>query len=180
VAIGEEEAMKNCLQQYGNLVWGVIKRYISDNGHAEDVTQETFTAIWKSANKFDSTIASEKTFICMIARRQAINHLRKMKRQPQFEALPEYDHDVAHIPETENNTCWDTEHVRLALQDLPAETQQLFSLHFDKGMSHPEIAESVNMPLGTVKTRLRRGLIELRNKITSTGRFPQNQAQTNS
>jgi|TARA_B110000908_G_scaffold61745_1_gene74928 RNA polymerase sigma-70 factor (ECF subfamily) len=180
VAAQEEDAMKACLQAYGNLVWGIIKRYVSDNGHAEDITQETFTALWKSAKRFDSSIASEKTFVCTIARRQAIDHLRKMKRQPQFEALHEYEHPDVIVTETNENTCWDAEHVRLAIQGLPTETQQLFSLHFDKGMTHPEIAKSINLPLGTVKTRLRRGLIELRNKITASGDFTQTQAQPNS
>ncbi|MGB0143692.1 MAG: sigma-70 family RNA polymerase sigma factor [Akkermansiaceae bacterium] len=57
------------------------------------------------------------------------------------------------------------EDVRQALTKLPEETREIFTLHFDQGMTHPEIVEKTGLPLGTVKTRLRRGLIELRNQL---------------
>ena len=89
VARGIERAMENCIVKYGGLVWSIAQRYVKDRSAAEDVVQETFTDLWKSAKRYDPAIATECTFIGMLARRRAIDFARKQSRQPLLEPLPE-------------------------------------------------------------------------------------------
>ena len=163
VAQGSEHAMKQCVTKYGGLVWTIARRYTKDHSSAEDIVQETFTDIWKSAHRFNPGTAAESTFVGLLARRRAIDYARKENRQPLLEPLPDAE-SLPHASSEPSATfrC-ESEDVRQALKKLPEETQQIFSLHFDEGMTHPEISEKTGLPLGTVKTRLRRGLIEVRN-----------------
>jgi RNA polymerase sigma-70 factor (ECF subfamily) len=164
IAAGEPRAMEECITRYGSLVWAIARRSISDTSEAEDLVQEVFTEIWKKAASFDPSIASESTFVGMIARRRAIDFLRRIGRRPGFEALDALDSFPQPVSETSSVVC-DAEAVRSSLASLPDDTRQLFHLFFDDGFTHPEIAEKTGLPLGTVKTRLRRGLITLREQL---------------
>lgn len=157
--------MQQCIAKYSGLVWSIASRYVKNRSCAEDVVQETFTDLWKSAGRYDSAVATECTFIGMLARRRAIDFARKESRRPQLEPLPEAE-SLPHAA-TEPGPFIRTEggDVLAAIKDLPEETRRMFFLHFDEGMTHPEISEKTGLPLGTVKTRLRRGLIEVRNKL---------------
>ena len=165
VARGSERAMEHCINKYGPLVWSIAKKHVNDHSAAEDIVQETFTDLWKSAKRFNVAIATESTFVGMLARRRAIDFVRKESRRPQLEPLPEGEIlPQAAVESTSNLRCENAE-VQAALKELPAETREIFVLHFEQGMTHPEIVEQTGVPLGTVKTRLRRGLIDLRNKL---------------
>jgi RNA polymerase sigma-70 factor (ECF subfamily) len=161
LASGDSQAMAECIERYGNVVWSLVRRSLKDATEAEDLVQEIFTEIWKKAELFDSALASESTFIGLITRRRTIDYLRRKSRQPGFETL-----DAAHsIPApiaAAVSVCYDPEAVRLSVATLPDDTRELFQLFFEDGFTHPEIAEKTGLPLGTVKTRLRRGLISLR------------------
>jgi RNA polymerase sigma-70 factor (ECF subfamily) len=160
VAKGDARAMKQCIEVHGPLVWGIVRRRVKDHFAAEDLVQEIFTEVWKSSGRHDPAIASEGGFISMIARRRAIDWLRRQQRLPEMECLPEKSEIPAEasVPGLgmDRDTLW------AALQRLPDETRRLFVLHFEKGMTHAEIADLTGQPLGSVKTRLRRGLIEAR------------------
>lgn len=155
--------MDNCIVKYGGLVWSIARRYVKDQTAAEDVVQETFTDLWKSAKRYDPSIATECTFIGMLARRRAIDFARKQNRQPLLEPLPEVETLPLASSEPSAAMRCESADVREALKQLPKETRDLFALHFDEGLTHPEIVERTGLPLGTVKTRLRRGLIQARN-----------------
>src|SRR5689334_2870619 len=87
VAAGDAAAVRECIAQYGGLVWSIARRFeLSD---AEDAVQEIFLDLWKSAARFDPSIASEATFIAMIARRRLIDRRRTRRRRPTTEQLPE-------------------------------------------------------------------------------------------
>lgn len=155
--------MENCIVKYGNLVWSIARRYVKDQTAAEDVVQETFTDLWKSAKRYDPAIATECTFVGMLARRRAIDFARKQSRQPLLEPLSQVETLSLASSEPSARVRCEGEDVRAAIRQLPEESQTIFALHFDEGMTHPEIAKKTGLPLGTVKTRLRRGLIEVRN-----------------
>jgi len=178
VAQGVEHAMEHCITKYGNLVWSIAQRYVKNRSSAEDVVQETFTDLWKTAKRYDPAIATECTFIGMLARRRAIDFARKENRRPKHEPLP--DSESIHQASIESTTAirCDSQEVRAALRILSEDTQQIFSLHFDQGMTHPEIVEKTGIPLGTVKTRLRRGLIEVRNHLRQLERAKPNSLAT--
>jgi hypothetical protein len=87
VAAGESRAMNLCIDQYGNLVWGIVRRYVRDVVEAEDLVQEIFTEVWKKAAAYDPQVGAESTYVGMISRRRSIDFLRRKGRQPGFEPL---------------------------------------------------------------------------------------------
>ena len=160
--------MDDCITRFGDIVWAIARRYLKNNSEAEDLVQEVFTEIWKKAGSYDPAIASESTFVGLIARRRAIDFLRRLGRRPEFEPLAAAESLPQPLAQNSSVTC-DSESVRSSLASLPADTRQLFHLFFDDGFTHPEIAEKTGLPLGTVKTRLRRGLLTLRDQLKRVG-----------
>ena len=165
VAQGDEYAMQQCISKYGPLIWSVAKRYVQDHSSLEDIVQETFTDLWKSAKRYNSDIATESTFVGLLARRRAIDYVRKESRRPQLESLPDSESLPQAVIESTASFRCESVDIHAALKELPEETQNILSLHYEEGMTHPEIVKKTGLPLGTVKTRLRRGLIDLRNKF---------------
>jgi RNA polymerase sigma-70 factor (ECF subfamily) len=166
VATNDVGAMEQCIQQYSNLVWNLVKRRVASHATAEDLVQEIFTEIWKSASRYDASQGNESTFIGMIARRRVIDWTRKQMRNPVLEPLPEQIDDLGAGEDVRENSGVDGEMVTQAVAKLPDQTKQLFHLHFDQGLTQQEIAAYTEMPLGTVKTLLRRGLLELRSLLS--------------
>ena len=163
VAKGDEAAMKRCIDSYGPLVWSIVCRRINERVDAEEACQEIFTEVWRIAGRFDSKVSKESTFIGMIARRRSIDWQRKQNRLPalaNIDSLPELS-----TPSTNNLHSIDRSELWNILNELPSDTLHLFSLHFEKGLTHDEIARQTKLPIGTVKTKLRRGLIEARNLL---------------
>jgi RNA polymerase sigma-70 factor (ECF subfamily) len=152
--------MDGCIEAHGGLVWSIVLKRVRDRTAAEDLTQEIFTEIWKTSGRYDPAIASESGFIAMIARRRAIDWVRKQQRLPEMECLAEKADFPA--PSEEPGEGLDRDALWKALETLPDETRKLFTLHFEQGLTHSEIAASTGLPLGSVKTRLRRGLLEAR------------------
>ena len=160
VAKGDEAAMKRCIDSYGPLIWSIVCRRINERVDAEEACQEIFTEVWRIAGRFDSKVSKESTFIGMIARRRSIDWQRKQNRLPalaNLDSLPELS-----TPSTSNLHSIDRSELWNILNKLPSDTLNLFSLHFEKGLTHDEIARQTKLPIGTVKTKLRRGLIEAR------------------
>jgi RNA polymerase sigma factor (sigma-70 family) len=159
--------MEECIESYGGLVWSLITHRVRDLGAAEDLAQEIFTEIWKNSARYDPAIASESTFIAMIARRRTIDWLRKQQRLPEMETFANSPDLPAPDPFPDQGT--DKESLWQAVGDLSPSTQRLFTLHFEQGMTHDEISNETGLPLGSVKTGLRRGLIEIRRLLSRTG-----------
>lgn len=160
VARGELQAVKECLSQYGALVWSLARRYAP--AEAEDAVQEIFVDLWKSAARFDPAVASEAAFIVMISRRRLIDRLRSAKLRTAVsrgavQALPERA-DPGASPER----CAEAAQAVRALDSLRPEQREVLLLSACQGLSHDEIAEKVGMPLGTVKAHVRRGLLRVR------------------
>ncbi|MEJ6601292.1 MAG: sigma-70 family RNA polymerase sigma factor [Opitutaceae bacterium] len=161
VARREPMAMNDCIAQFGGLVWSIIRRYVQPDSEAEDVVQEAFSELWQKADRFDGSKASAVTFIGMIARRRSIDWLRRKQRRPELQPLPA-DFDQRIPASVAESPRVDLESLHGALQELSDEIRNLLQLHFSQGLTHHEISEQTGLPLGTVKTRLRRGLISLR------------------
>lgn len=155
--------MRKCIDAYGPLVWSIVCRRIDQRTEAEETCQDIFTEIWKLADRFDSKVSKESTFIGMIARRRSIDWQRKKSRLPTLSTLDGLPEKVTSssfsMGSIDRTDLWE------ALRELPEDTLELFSLHFEKGMSHNEISKQTGIPIGTVKTKLRRGLIEARKLV---------------
>ncbi len=165
IAQGDQAAVGKVLDQYGDLVWSLARRFLGNSAEAEDAVQEIFIAIWSSADRYKPELASEVTFIATIARRRLIDRLRKQSRTPDSEV---YDEGIAsQNPDPVNRITEnvEVENVVRVLNDMPAEHREILSLSIYEGYSHSEIADKLDMPLGTVKTRVRRGLIHIREQL---------------
>ena len=165
VANGDQEAMRTLIKRYSGLVWSLVRRKISSQNDAEDLVQEIFADIWKSAHRYDPSIGSEDTFVAMITRRRIIDQIRRIGRSPTQVTLDAPNAWIA-CSENEDIERFDTtpnaKRVMRVLRSLRPERRQTIELAVVHGLSHSQIAESTGMPLGTVKAHLRRGLDEVR------------------
>lgn len=160
---GDQGAVKECLARYGGLLWGLARRFTSSAADAEDAVQEIFVDVWKSADRFDSTITSEAAFIAMIARRRLIDRRRREGRRPSTEPLPELPMHAATEPGGE--VFAEAALARKALDKLRDEPRQILLLAIGQGLTYEEIAERTGLPLGTVKAHARRGLLRVREAL---------------
>lgn len=162
VAAGDAVAMRECLSRYGNLIYSIARRF--DPSDAEDAVQEIFLDLWKSAVRFDESVASETAFVAMIARRRLIDRRRASRRRPTTEQMP--DQPTMVDPGASPDACAEAKQAARVLDQLRPEQRQVIVLSAVQGMSHGEIAAQTGMPLGTVKAHARRGLLSIRAALT--------------
>ncbi len=138
---------------------------LRNSDEAEDAVQEVFVDIWKNAGRFDESQASETTFIAMIARRRIIDRIRYSTRRISADSLD----DVLLEPFTRSDKAMqmsvEANEAAEAMRKLRPEQQQVLRLSIIQGMSHQEIADATGMPIGTVKTHARRGLMQVRENL---------------
>lgn len=162
ISQGDKSAVQECLKKYGGLVWSLARRMSSSQEDAEDAVQEIFIDVWKHAGRFDESQASEATFIAMIARRRLIDRLRASKRRLSPFSLEDVVAEPSDGYEKKLHNYVEARQAAEALKGLRSEQRQILELSIYHGLSHQEIADRTGMPLGTVKTHARRGLIQMR------------------
>lgn len=158
VAGGDRQAFAALYDRYAPRLLGLIVRILGIQGDAEDVLQETFLQVWRTAERFDSGRAPADVWLLLLARSRALDRLRR--RVPVAEAAIEQlssDDPTAEVARQE-----DARLAREAVRRLPLEQRMVVELAFFHGLTHEEIAARLNTPLGTVKTRIRLGLNRLR------------------
>jgi len=165
VAKAEPAALRECIDQYGGLVWSLARRFSNDDADAEDAVQEIFVNLWRSADRFDPSVASETTFVAMIARRRLIDRARHRARQHAPQALNESD--PATSPPDPSQLGEEARRAGEALGRLTSDQQRVLRLAVYQGLSHDQISTATGLPLGTVKTHIRRGLIRVREMLES-------------
>ena len=165
IAAGETDLIQSCIDEYGPLVWSMALRRCPSRQDAEDAVQEIFIDVWKSAKRFDESIASEKAFIAMIARRRLIDRRRKIDRSLDTTPItPVLEETRLHSEENLEHHAEIALAARAIAQLQPKERDVvLLSVH--QGFSHSQIAERTGLPLGTVKTYVRRGLQRVREML---------------
>jgi RNA polymerase sigma-70 factor (ECF subfamily) len=169
VAAGDAGAMRECMDRFGGLVWSLARRVTQSTSEADDAVQEIFIDLWRSAARFDPQIASETTFVAMIARRRLIDRGRRKQRRPDAVALPDAAQPAAAREPDRSEHAEEAARAAAALERLRPEQQRILQLAIYHGRSHEEIARSTGLPLGTVKTHARRGLIRLREMLRAEG-----------
>lgn len=169
IAEGDTNAVTECIDRYGGLVWSLARRLCMNRAEAEDAVQEVFISVWRSAGRYDPKLGTEATFVAMIARRRLIDRVRRRQRRPDGASIaPEVTEAIVvdgTRPEDGNDRVEIGEAADEALEvlgQLSADQQRVLRLSIMHGLSHEKIAESTDMPLGTVKTHIRRGLIKAR------------------
>lgn len=166
VARGEPSAMSACVERYGNLVWSLARRLLRDQSDAEDAVQDIFINLWENAARFDPTLGKEVTFVAMLARRRLIERLRSRGRR---EGKHDDGFDLTTLKSFDHRRVEATGDVRRAaraIEGLPEDKRAVVALSVVEGMTQGEIAERLKLPLGTVKSHLRRGLTAIRAEMT--------------
>jgi len=169
VAAGDASAVRECLSRFGGLVWSLARRFSRNDPEAEDAVQEIFVEVWRNASRYDPAIASETAFVAMIARRRLIDRRRKQSRRPESAGLPDSDLGVSDAMIERSGTSEEAGRAAEALRELSPDQQRVLRLSIMHGLSHEKIAAATGLPMGTVKTHARRGLIRLRELLRRDG-----------
>ncbi|MEO0649726.1 MAG: sigma-70 family RNA polymerase sigma factor [Planctomycetota bacterium] len=165
VAAGDELAVRACMDRFGPLIWSLARRMLANRDEAEDAVQDIFVDVWRSSERYDPSVASETAFVATIARRRLIDRRRRAARRPEAELLPETIEADEDAIDERLADCDEAALAERELEQLKPEQQQVLRLSIWEGLSHSAIAERTGMPLGTVKTHARRGLIQIRDSI---------------
>ncbi len=175
-AIAEKDgaAVAELYDRYSRLLYGALLRLLHDTDDAEDILQEVFIQVWNKAYSYKPELGEPKYWLIRIAHNRAVNLIRskRSKNKTLETALPEDDAITTSDSSLRTDDVFsqlssaEENHLLFeALERLPQEQASLIDLAFLQGFSHSEIAEQLNMPLGTVKTRIRNGLLALRKQL---------------
>jgi RNA polymerase sigma-70 factor, ECF subfamily len=169
IAGGDSAAVRECIHQYGGLVWSLARRLSRTAADAEDATQEIFLDVWRSAARFDASLGSDKLFIATIARRRLIDRLRKTTAEPPMDPVEVLESAAWADPGTASEISCEAEQAMRALAELRPDQRRVLELGLLHGLSQSEIATQLSMPLGTVKSSMRRGLMRVREFMNLDG-----------
>jgi len=168
-AEGNEAAFATLYDRFAPGLFSMIVRMTQDKAEAEDVLQEGFAHIWRRAATYDATRSSPYSWAVMILRNKAIDRLRVRQRLQR--TVESATVEFAHFPEADDASSRTAErhdeatHVKAALAQIPDDQRQAVELAFFGGLTHEQIAEKLATPLGTIKARIRRGLLKLRDAL---------------
>lgn len=160
LVVGDETVLRDMFDEYGSLVLGISRKLVG--AEAEDLVQQVFLAAWRGRDRFDPSKGSIPAWLSGIARFKAIDHLRAAGRRP---SSPTAEVEDLSPVEPIVDQVVDRMVLAGALQALPAVRRQVVELGFFEELSHPEIAEKLDLPLGTVKSHMRRGLEALQREL---------------
>ena len=175
VAEGQESALRDLIVNYSPAVNYLCKRICGDEAMANELVSEVFWELWRRASTFDPCKSSVRSFLFMIARSRAIDLRRaNAARLRALEAHREQMRSTTTHEETDlagrgMMAAESRTQLHNALSEIPARQRQAVELAFLDGMTHEEIAERLESPLGTIKTRIRSGLKKLRSLLNESG-----------
>ena len=162
VAKGDREALRAVFDREAATLLGVAQRLVNDRTAAEDVLQDAFVAVWRHARQFDPARGSGRVWLLTIVRNTALRRLRGNGREIAFANEPERADPSEVTPETESMRSNAAVALHHCLAQLEERKRQTILLAYMDGLSHAQIAEQLNVPLGTVKSWARRALKDLR------------------
>ena len=170
IAVGDKAAFEQLYGRHGSMLFSLALRILVDRADAEDVLQEVFVQIWKTARSFDETRGKPLSWLIMLTRSRAIDRLRsRQTRTRVLDAAGLEPSDDSPLPGQEASASETRSIVRRAIQTLPAEQRTPIELAYFDGLTQTEIAAQLSQPLGTIKTRMRNGLLRLREQLAQTG-----------
>jgi RNA polymerase sigma-70 factor (ECF subfamily) len=168
---GEQAALDLLYKRYSSPVYSLVWKILQNAEEAEDVALDVFWQVWRQADRYDPARGAPPAWIFTLARSRAIDRLRARNRRE--DRTISIDDPAVHIDPLDENAAPDQivsfrqsrDAVRAAMTKLSAVQREAVELAFLKGLTHVEIAEKLGQPLGTVKTRIRQGLIRLRKHL---------------
>ena len=163
----EADALSVLYDRYGRLLYSVAYHLVGDAHLAEEITLDVFRRVWEKAGTYRADRASVRTWLTSMTRNRAIDMLRREGVRPEHNSIRWADlsvepHADGHSPETAVSHQLQKQTVHNALGQLPPEQQEVLFLAFFGGYSHSQIADELDLPVGTVKTRIRLGMQKLR------------------
>ncbi|MBZ5574120.1 MAG: sigma-70 family RNA polymerase sigma factor [Acidobacteriia bacterium] len=157
--LGSEDALAQLYDRYSPVVYSVALRVLGDTGAAEDLLQEVFMQLWRNPGAFDSSRGNLGPWLAVIARNRAIDVLRKRRPETDItDVVVSVERDMA----GEADRTRMMEKVRGLLGTMPSLQRAALEMAYFEGLSHTEISAKTGEPLGTIKTRIRTGLLALR------------------
>jgi RNA polymerase sigma-70 factor, ECF subfamily len=164
VAMGNRAAFDALYRATASRLFGICLRVLAQRSEAEDALQDVFTVVWSKAAQFDSTRASATSWLAMIARNKAIDRLRSMPAQPARTSLKlaEDVEDPGASPSQQIQTATDRAQLEHCLERLEPRRRSLIRAAFFDGLTYEELAANIEAPLGSIKSWIRRGLMQLR------------------
>lgn len=163
---GDERAFAALYDALAGVVYGTVKRVVRDAAMSEEVSQEVFVELWRTAGRYDADRASVATWAVTLARRRAVDRVRREQSQRdriERAGTQRPSSDVG--PDETVVSSLDAERVTRAVAELPDDQRVIIEMAFIDGDSHSVIAERLDLPLGTVKSRVRGGLKKLGGRL---------------
>jgi RNA polymerase sigma-70 factor, ECF subfamily len=165
----DRSAFAEFYDKYSAMLFSIASRILSDAGEAEDVLQETFMQIWEKGGNFNPKLGKASSWVAILVRNKSIDRIRASQRRMglareaglEFAVIQEGD-------QTANGSVYGHEKAKLiqsALVELPPEQRRAIEMAFFSGLTQNEISETLQEPLGTIKARIRRGLLHLRDRL---------------
>jgi RNA polymerase sigma-70 factor, ECF subfamily len=169
IARGHVDSFTEFYDRHSGPLFSVAFHILRDEREAEDVLQEAMVALWERAARYDSSLGKPVSWAVTMTRNRAIDRLRGLKRRPQATAVeleePDAVSDEADSATARMMSRESAQSLRRALGQLPEDQRRAIELAFFGGLTHVEIAEATATPLGTVKARIRRGMLQLRDGL---------------
>lgn len=163
---GDQSALAELYDRYSSVVYAVALRVLGDTGAAEDILQDVFLQLWRNPGAFDSARGSLGAWLAVITRNRAIDSLRRRKPETDIEdVIVSVAPDLAGAADRSRAA----EKIRGVLGSMPTAQRSALEMAYFEGMSHSEIATKTGEPLGTIKTRIRAGLMSLRKAFAGAG-----------
>jgi RNA polymerase sigma-70 factor (ECF subfamily) len=160
----DQSAMAALYDRYSSIVYSVALRVLQDTGAAEDVLQDIFMQLWRNPGAFDASRGNMAAWLAVIARHRAIDALRRRRPESDIEeVIVSVEPDLA--SDTDRSRAMDK--VRGLLETMPQSQRSALEMAYFEGLTHVEIAEKTGEPLGTIKTRIRAGLLSLRKVLAA-------------
>ena len=167
----DQSALDTLYERYSKVVYAVALRIIGQPADAEDVVVDSFWQVWQQAANYDVSRGQLRSWIVTIARSRALDRLRVLRRSPLAEAeevnVAGRELSADDDPEQSAWLSQQSALVRAAMAELPREQRQALELAYYYGLSQSEVAEHLGEPLGTIKTRIRLGMMKLREQLQS-------------
>lgn len=168
----EERALREVIDTYGGAVYGIARRVISESNMAEEVAQDTFLALWRRPGAYDPARGTLKSFLLGVARNKAIDLVRKeeTQRKTKESLKSEIESAPAPLPSgSDADQLGDSDLMKGALRQLSELQREALVLAYYGGRTYREVAQELDIPEGTAKTRLRDGLIRLKEVLGGSG-----------
>lgn len=170
IGVGDREAFRQLYIRYSATLFSLTLRLVGNTSDAEELMQDSFVKIWKNAASYDSRKSRPFTWAVTIVRRTCIDHLRKRRHALETTSLESDSTQAFSTSETirhEAETREDSERLHGALEELPEKQRRALELALFSEKTHSEIAQQLEQPVGTVKSWIRRGLLDLRSTLSN-------------